>query len=83
MRKNEFRVWDETDKTMLYFEGIFNQAPYTEHSTQIQMDSFKEYHTYVEMMYSGVNHNLQKIYEGDVLETISSILNKVKTNNEE
>jgi len=41
MRKNEFRVWDETD--------TFNTV----------------------------------LFKSDVLETISSILNKVKTNNEE
>ena len=29
----KFRVWDRTDKKMLFFDGIFNKEPYTETST--------------------------------------------------
>ena len=43
-QEKKFRAWDKKLKKYHYFEGIFNDRPYTERSTFPQYQSSPEYH---------------------------------------
>jgi hypothetical protein len=63
----EYRVWDKTAQKMLYFEGIFNNRPYTERSSFSQYESCPQYHDLVIMPYTGRwDINGVKIYKDDI-----------------
>lgn len=69
--KNEllkFRVWDYKRKKMIYYEGVFNQRPYTETSTFPQYDSSPKYYDLEVMRFTGMtNREGDEIYELDLI----------------
>lgn len=73
------RVYDYTDKKMLYFNGIFNNEPFPEKSTFVQYESIKQYHELSEpMLWTGLKDKSDiDIYEND-LGKINDLIFKVE-----
>ena len=62
----KFRAWDKKEKKFHYFEGIFNQRPYTEKSTFLQYDSSPEYHELILEQFTGLHDRNGNWYGGDL-----------------
>ena len=75
MREIKFRAWNKTLNKIQYFNGIFNEHPYTETSTFAQYESCKKYHELEIMQFTGLkDKNGKDIYEGDFLAGIYGAL---------
>lgn len=61
------RYWDYNLQKMIYFDGIFNNKPYTETSNFVQYESCPKYHKIsdVMLMTSFIDKWGKNIYEND------------------
>jgi len=68
MRDLKFRAWDKTSNSMRFFNGIFNNAPFTEKSSFPQYESCPELNDITIMQSIGlIDKNCKDIYEGDLV----------------
>ncbi len=69
-RQHKYRAWDKKLKKYHYFEGIFNEQPWTEKSTFAQYESCPELHEVeIEEWAGHLAKNGKEIYEGDIIQS--------------